>query len=145
MLEGLNDWLINIGVQRETAANLSRIIFMAGAIGFSVIVHLVLSKIIVKILIKAVIKTKNKLDDLLINSKLLNRAVYFAPLLVLYFSVEVIFPQPTAVLMVIKRVLLSAFVFAGVQVALSALNGFEQFYRNFEISKKNRSRDTFSF
>ncbi len=136
MLEGLKNWLLGIGIQEETVVYLAKIIFMTCVIILSIVADLVLRKIFVKIILKAVKKTKSRLDDLLVSSRLLKRLIYFAPLLIIHFGVEVIFPEPTASLILIKRVLSSAFVFIGMYAAIAALNGIEQFYRNFEIAKK---------
>jgi len=132
MLEILNKWFIDIGVN-ETLANylgwaaVVVIIFILAALS-----HFIAKKFFLTGISFLVKKSKTKWDDALLQRKVFNRLSHFAPALVIFFTAYLFGPVED----IIQRLAMVYMFFAGVLAVNSFLNAVVDIYRTYDISRQ---------
>jgi miniconductance mechanosensitive channel len=132
MIQTIKNWLLNIGFSKSWALPLANAV-MVLVIALACILSWLFVKIILTRVIAAYIRrSKSKWDDIFLERRLFSRAANLAPAIILHLSAPV-FP---GIQIWIQRLALSYIALVTLFVIFSLLDGFEEIYRTFEISRQ---------
>ena len=131
----LNNFFIGVGLSDFYASVSSYAVLVLGVILLSFIVDFISKKILLSIITKVTDKTSTKWDDILVERGLFNRLAHLAPVLVLYYTVPLIFPAVDAVTALVQRIILSYMIAVVLMMLSSLLSGINVIYSTYKISK----------
>ena len=110
-------------------------ILLLAVISLSILVNYITKKLLLSIITKLVSKTSTKWDDILIERGLFTRLAHIAPVLVLYFSLPLIFQNPEVTDGLIQRIIFSSLIFIILTIISSFITSVNVIYSTYEISK----------
>lgn len=131
MILFIKNWLINRGINETLSLFSSNIIAIAVVLIVSFIINILVKKILLKALKMAIKKSKNVWDDILVEKKVFDILARVSPPLVIY-TLAPIFPSYQSW---IQRIAFSYMVFIVLLATDKFLDGIDDIYRTYEISK----------
>ena len=136
MLQVLESWIIDNGIESSIANILSRGIIFFVIIIFSLIAYWVAKRFILKIVTTIVSKTATSWDDVLLKKKVFNRLAYLAPAVVLYTMFSIPFEGYSMLITVLNGAVL-IYMIAIIVLAINAfLNAALAIYDTYEVSSR---------
>ncbi|MCK5153332.1 MAG: mechanosensitive ion channel [Spirochaetales bacterium] len=131
----LNNFFISIGLDGPYSTIASKSVLIIAVVLISFIVDLIAKNILLSVIRKIVHKTKSKWDDILIERGLFNRLAHIAPVLVLYYSFPLIFPEANTITALIQRIIISYMIAVVLMMSSSLLSAVNAIYSTYKISK----------
>jgi miniconductance mechanosensitive channel len=131
MLEGLELWLIGLGVEGETTPWLAQVVILIGVLFVGYLFRLVIRWFIRHGLSKWIEKTDTYWDDVFYRSNFFLRLANIFPLLLLYFS-AVWMPDLADW---IQRIMLALIAFLSAWALEAALTAINDIYDDYEVAK----------
>ena len=126
-LKGLNPWGIGCGKA-------------LGIVLLALLIHFVSKRFLLKYLCRLFEKTKNKWDDVLTETHVLNWLAQLPGGMVVYSLLPIAFPAGGNIVNLTQRLTIIYMMLMSLMVVQSILNAVIDIYRNFEISKKRPIR-----
>ena len=136
MLELLNTWLLNQGINEGFAFYLARGIAMLLVLLLSFIANFVAKRYIVSALTYVISKSKSRWDDAVLRQRTLNRMAHLAPAIVIYVLTPIALQGLDSAIAIIRGALLIYMIVIMMLVLDSLLNTVEDIYQNFRASKE---------
>ncbi len=134
--ELMMDFLRGLGFENPgTIAVISRGIFLAVALLLSWIADLVTKKLLLRLLTDLAERTAGSWDDKIVRRGVFRNLAHFAPALVLYFLLPLIFPEAGDFLVFFQRGILTYMVGVTILVIDSFLGAVQDIYQSYEISR----------
>ncbi|WP_462280464.1 mechanosensitive ion channel family protein [Salinivirga cyanobacteriivorans] len=129
------EWLLNTGINSNLAD-----IFYVGAnilaiIAISIIADWVAKRIILQTIKQIVRKSKVTWDDVIFERKVFNRLSHLAPAIVIYYLIEVAFPEASGWVNFVQKLTYMYMVFIGILVLDSFVTALHEIYKRNPISK----------
>jgi len=131
----LKSWLFKMGVEAGICNWLSVLIVICAIILISIIADFISKKIILLIIKRIVKKTKNSWDDILLEKKVFHRLSQIVPIIIVYYSINIAFPDSQFAVDLVKKICIMYLVILLVMVLNSFLNGLNDIY-NMTIGEK---------
>ena len=136
MLELLQNWLLDHGINDGLAFYVARGVAVAAMLGLSVLANFVARRYIVATLTHIISKSKSKWDDAVVRQRTLNRLAHLAPALVIYLLTPIALEGFDWLIGFIRSALQVYMIVIMVLVIDSLLNTVEDVYQNFRASKE---------
>jgi len=129
------EWLLNTGINSSLAD-----IFYVGAnilaiIAISIIADWVAKRIILQTIKQIVRKSKVTWDDVIFERKVFNRLSHLAPAIVVYYLIEVAFPEASGWVNFVQKLTYMYMVFIGILILDSFVTALHEIYKRNPISK----------
>ncbi|HKK58715.1 MAG TPA: mechanosensitive ion channel domain-containing protein [Salinivirga sp.] len=129
------EWLLNTGINSSLAD-----IFYVGAnilaiIAISIIADWVAKRIILQTIKQIVRKSKVTWDDVIFERKVFNRLSHLAPAIVIYYLIEVAFPEASGWVNFVQKLTYMYMVFIGILILDSFVTALHEIYKRNPISK----------
>ena len=129
------EWLLNTGINSSLAD-----IFYVGTnilaiIAISIIADWVAKRIILQTIKQIVRKSKVTWDDVIFERKVFNRLSHLAPAIVIYYLIEVAFPEASGWVNFVQKLTYMYMVFIGILVLDSFVTALHEIYKRNPISK----------
>ena len=131
----LINFFMDLGLSEYYATLGRTAILLLAVISLSILVNYITKKLLLSIITKLVSKTSTKWDDILIERGLFTRLAHIAPVLVLYFSLPLIFQNPEVTDGLIQRIIFSSLIFIILTIISSFITSVNVIYSTYEISK----------
>ncbi|MDD4111867.1 MAG: mechanosensitive ion channel [Herbinix sp.] len=93
MKDLFNDFFENRGAERETAEILASLALVLAILVICILVYIIVKKVLVSIITKIIRRNKLKWDDILLDHKVIHRAVLIVPG-VLFYSLTAVYENP---------------------------------------------------
>lgn len=132
MAQGLQKWLVDLGLNQQVALYLRWIIMGAGVIILAYISSIITRRILLAAISQLIKHTKTKWDDALLRRKFFRRLAQFAPALVIYYAAS-LFP---AIEDVIRRIANIYMILVGLSTFNSFINAFQDIYSTYAVSRQ---------
>jgi miniconductance mechanosensitive channel len=129
----IQKFFLFIGIDPNTADTFNKLIMLALIILAAVITNIICNAIIIGIAKPFIRRTKNHLDDILLDKKILHKLVFIVPAIIIYILIPVFFPENTTLSIWIRK-LSSVYITA---VTIYFISGI--FDLLFEISYRNKN------
>ena len=136
MLELLQNWLLDHGINDDLAFYIARAVAVVVVLGLSALANFVAKRYIVATLTYVISKSKSKWDDAVVRQKTLNRLAHFAPALIIYMLTPFALEGLDWIITFIRSALQIYMIIIMVLVIDSLLNTVEDVYQNFRASKE---------
>ena len=136
MLELLNTWLLDNGINQGLSLYFAYGAAIAGVLILSLVANFVAKRYIVSALTHVISKTKSKWDDAVLRQKTLNRMAHLAPAVVIYVLTPIALEGFDPAIAIIRGALLIYMIIILMLVLDSLLNTVEDIYQNFRASKE---------
>ena len=136
MLELLNTWLLDQGVNQELAFYLVRGVAIVVVLLLGFIANFVAKRYIVSALTYVISKSKSKWDDAILRQRTLNRMAHLAPAIVMFVLTPIALAGLDQTIAIIRGALLIYMVIILMLVVDSLLNTAEDIYQNFRASRE---------
>jgi miniconductance mechanosensitive channel len=136
MLELLNTWLLDNGINESLAFYLARGVAIVGVLLLSFIANFVAKRYIVSALTYVISKSKSRWDDAVLRQRTLNRMAHLAPAVVIYVLTPIALQGLDPAIAIIRGALLIYMIIILMLVLDSLLNTVEDVYQNFRASKE---------
>ena len=136
MLELLQNWLLDHGINQGLAFYVARGLAVATMLGLSLLANFVAKRYIVATLTHVISKSKSKWDDAVVRQRTLNRLAHLAPALVIYMLTPIALESFDGLITFIRSALQVYMIVIMVLVIDSLLNTVEDVYQNFRASKE---------
>ncbi|ALO16937.1 Miniconductance mechanosensitive channel [Salinivirga cyanobacteriivorans] len=129
------EWLLNTGINSSLAD-----IFYIGTnilaiIAISIIADWIAKRIILQTIKQIVRKSKVTWDDVIFERKVFNRLSHLAPAIVIYYLIEVAFPEASGWVNFVQKLTYMYMVFIGILVLDSFVTALHEIYKRNPISK----------
>lgn len=124
----IKSWLLEQGVNSGFADFLCVVIILVGIAIISIIADFITKNIILVVIKRVVKKTKNSWDDILLEKKVFHKLSHFVPVIIVYYSVNIAFPDSEIAINLIKKASLIYLVVVLTMVVNSFLNGLNDIY-----------------
>jgi len=135
MLEVLQNWLLNNGLNEDMAFYAARSIAVVAILLLSAITDFVARHYIVSAITYVISRSKAQWDDAVLRQKTLSRLAHLAPALIIYVLTPVALQGLDAVIAFTKSATLIYMIIILMLVLDSLLNTVEEVYRSFRASK----------
>ncbi|RKX87619.1 MAG: mechanosensitive ion channel family protein [Spirochaetes bacterium] len=129
------NFLKSIGLSEFYAGIGSKVVLIATVILISVIVDLIAKKILLSVIKEIVHKTKTNWDDILVERGLFDRLAHIAPVLIIYYSIPLIFPGVNSFTDLGQRIVLAYMIALILMMLSSFLSSINTIYSTYKISK----------
>ncbi|MFT5386708.1 MAG: miniconductance mechanosensitive channel [Saprospiraceae bacterium] len=136
MLEILENWMVDQGLDLSATNILARSLILALIIVFSLIADLLAKRFILKGIAAIVRRTATQWDDMILGKKVFNRLAHLAPAIVIYLSVPIPLAGYDWLLSIINGIVLIYMIVIGILTLDSFLNASLVIYKTYEISKE---------
>jgi miniconductance mechanosensitive channel len=136
MLELINSWLLDQGLNQSLAYYLSRGIAVTGVLLLSIGANFVAKRYILAALAHLVSKSSAKWDDLVLQKRTLNRLAHLAPALVVYVLTPIALEDFALVIEIIRGALLIYMTVILMLVIDSILSAVEDVFQEFRAAKQ---------
>ncbi len=136
MLELLNTWFLDHGINEGLAFYFARGIAMVGVLLLSLVANFVAKRYVVSALTYVVSRSKSRWDDAVLRQRTLNRIAHLAPAIVIYVLTPIALQGLDSAISIIRGALLIYMIIILVLVLDSLLNTVEDVYQNFRASKE---------
>ena len=134
-LRALERWLVSAGLHETAASYLVAFLKALLLALLASLVHLVVKRVLLKFVTQFARRTRTDWDDLLIQRKLFHRAAQFAPAILVWRLVPVVF-QDDIVVEFARRSMEIYMLLIGLLVVDSLLNASNDIYQRFEVSRR---------
>ncbi len=129
------NFLKSIGLSEFYAGIGSKVVLIATVILISVMVDLIAKKILLSVIKEIVHKTKTNWDDILVERGLFDRLAHIAPVLIIYYSIPLIFPGVNSFTDLGQRIVLAYMIALILMMLSSFLSSINTIYSTYKISK----------
>jgi len=136
MLELLQNWLLDHGINDDLAFYVARGVAVLVVLGLSALANFVAKRYIVATLTYVISKSKSEWDDAVVRQRTLSRLAHFAPALVIYMLTPFALEGLDWMVTFIRSALQIYMIILMVLVIDSLLNTVEDVYQNFRASKE---------
>ncbi len=136
MLELINSWLLDQGLNQSLAHYLSRGVAVAGVLLLSVAANFVAKRYIFAALAHLITKSNTKWDDSVLSQRSLNRLAHLAPALVVFVLIPVAMAGFDSAIAAIRGALLIYMAIILVLVIDSMLSAVEDIYQEFRTAEQ---------
>ena len=136
MLELLQSWLLDHGINEGLAFYIARVFAVVAVLMLAVIANFVAKRYIVSALTYAISKSKAKWDDAVVRQRALSRLAHLAPAVVIYVLTPIALEGLDSVITFIRGALLIYMIVILMLVLDSLLNTVEDVYQSFRASKQ---------
>jgi len=136
MMELVNSWLQNQGINEYLAYYLARCIAVTGMLLLSVIANFVARRYILTALSYIISKSSAKWDDMIVRQRTLARMTHLAPALVIYVLTPIALEGFDSAVDIIRNATLIYMIFILMLILDSLLNTAEHIYQNYRASKQ---------
>ena len=136
MLELLNTWLLDNGINESLAFYFARGVAIVVVLLLSFVANFVAKRYIVSALTYVISKSKSRWDDAVLRQRTLNRMAHLAPAIVIYLLTPIALQGIDPAIAIIRDALLIYMIIILMLVLDSLLNTFEDVYQNFRASKE---------
>ena len=136
MLELLNTWLLDNGINESLAFYFARGVAIVGVLLLSFVANFVAKRYIVSALTYVISKSKSRWDDAVLRQRTLNRMAHLAPAIVIYVLTPIALQGLDPAIAIIRDALLIYMIIILALVLDSLLNTVEDIYKNFRASKE---------
>jgi miniconductance mechanosensitive channel len=136
MLELLNTWLLDNGINESLAFYLARGVAIVAVLLLSFVANFVAKRYIVSALTYVISKSKSKWDDAVLRQRTLNRIAHLAPAVIIYVLTPIALQGFDPAIAIIRNALLIYMIIILALVLDSLLNTVEDVYQNFRASKE---------
>jgi len=136
MLELLNTWLLDNGINESLAFYFARGVAIVGVLFLSLVANFVAKRYIVSALTYVISKSKSRWDDAVLRQRTLNRMAHLAPAIVIYVLTPIALQGLDPAIVIINDALLIYMLIILALVLDSLLNSVEDIYKNFRASKE---------
>lgn len=140
MLDKLEQLLVNFGMARQYAGPVLSAALLAGALILAWIANILARKILHGLLTGIARRTSTTWDDIVVEQGVFKRVAHYAPALVLYFLLPLIFPGDSGILLFVQRLILVYMIGVTVLVLDVLLNSVHQIYQTYSISRSRPIR-----
>lgn len=103
IIYSLRDWLESLGITEKIVEYSSVIIILIAIAVLSWAANYIAKNILVTVIRRLVKNTKNKWDDILVEKKVFHKLSHFAPALIIYFTIDIAFPESYATVQFINQ------------------------------------------
>lgn len=122
------DILVGWGVNHSTSEVLSVVAILLAIAIVSIIANYITKKIILVIIKKVVKKTKTTWDDILLEKKIFDKLSQVAPILIIYYTINIAFPFNDMVVLVVQKAIMVYMVVVVIMMFNSFLNAVNEIY-----------------
>jgi len=136
MLELLNTWLSDQGINEGLALYFARGVAIAGVLILSIAANFVAKRYILSALTHIISKSKSKWDDAVLRQRTLNRLAHLAPALVIYVLTPIALEGLDSTIAITRGALQIYMIVIMMLVLDSVLNTVEDIYQSFRASKE---------
>ncbi len=136
MLELLNTWLLDNGINESLAFYFARGVAIVGVLLLSFVANFVAKRYIVSALTYVISKSKSTWDDAVLRQRTLNRMAHLAPAIVIYVLTPIALQGLDPAIAIIRDALLIYMIVILMLVLDSLLNTVEDIYQSFRASKE---------
>ncbi len=136
MLELLNTWLLDNGINESLAFYIARGVAIVAVLLLSFVANFVAKRYIVSALTYVISKSKSRWDDAVLRQRTLNRMAHLAPAIVIYVLTPIALQGLDPAIAIIRDALLIYMIIILMLVLDSLLNTVEDVYQNFRASKE---------
>jgi len=136
MLELLNTWLLDNGINESLAFYFARGVAIVVVLLLSFVANFVAKRYIVSALSYVISRSKSKWDDAVLRQRTLNRMAHLAPAIVIYVLTPIALQGFDPAIAIIRDALLIYMIIILMLVLDSLLNTVEDVYQNFRASKE---------
>ncbi len=136
MLELLNTWLLDNGINESLAFYFARGVAIVGVLLLSFVANFVAKRYIVSALTYVISKSKSRWDDAVLRQRTLNRMAHLAPAIVIYVLTPIALQGLDPAIAIIRDALLIYMIVILMLVLDSLLNTVEDIYQSFRASKE---------
>ena len=133
--EDIIQWLIEAGMQHETAILIRMLLFLLLIIMMSFIADRLIKGLFIKILARFVKKSKTLWDDVLLERKFFSRLAHFAPALVVFYTIHWVFDGYPVLVSIVQGATRVYMIFVGMQVIDAFLNAVHDIYLTLPVSR----------
>lgn len=131
----IHDWLVNIGLDDNTAMLLKGMIIVIGIFIISYIVFLIARRIIVRILHEIAKRTETTWDDVMVERRVFHRLAYLAPAILIHSLMPNMLANYETWTLLLQGALKIYMVLIVIIVLDAFFNALIDIYQNFEIAK----------
>lgn len=132
MIQMIKKWMLNIGFSKSWASPLANAVMVLLIVLACILCWLFVKTILIRVIAVYIRRSKSKWDDIFLERRLFSRAANLAPAIILHLSAPV-FP---GIQVWIQRLALSHIALVTLLIIFSLLDGLEEIYRTFEISRE---------
>lgn len=136
MLELINSWLLDQGINQGLAHYLSRGIAIAGVLALGVGANFVAKRYILSALAYLISKSSSKWDDSVLRQRTLNRLAHLAPALVVFVLTPIALEGFNSIIEIVRGALLIYMIVILMLVIDSMLSAVEDVYQEFRAAKQ---------
>ena len=136
MLELLNTWLLDNGINESLAFYFARGVAIVAVLLLSFVANFVAKRYIVSALTYVISKSKSRWDDAVLRQRTLNRMAHLAPAVIIYVFTPIALQGLDPAIVIIRGALLIYMIIILMLVLDSLLNTVEDVYQNFRASKE---------
>ncbi len=136
MIQRFIDWLISLGVSPILSGIPGIVLASLDAVLLGLFSYLFAKHIILRIITKIVRKTKNRYDDVLLENKVFKRIPHLFPVVVLLFSIHIVFSDYQNVVEILNRILFADIVILVMLTINSFLTSTNIIYRSLHSTMK---------
>ncbi len=133
--EDIIQWLIQAGMQHETAILIRMLLFLLVIVMMSFIADRLVKGLFIKIVSRFVKKSKTLWDDVLLERKFFPRLAHFAPALVIFYSIHWVFDGYPVLVSIVQGATRVYMIFVGMQVIDAFLNAVHDIYLTLPVSR----------
>jgi len=134
----LKKWLVTLGLAENHATIISIALLIAGIIIIAFIADFITKKVLTAVVTRLVKKSKSKWDDIFAKKKVFGRIAHFAPALIIYFGINLVFVVESKWITIIQAGALIYIILITLLVIDSIINSAHAIYQSLPISR-NRS------
>lgn len=124
----LEAWLNSIGIKGSFSEVLCVVIIITGILAVSFLSDFITRKVLLAIIKKVVKKTQTTWDDILVEKKVFHRFSRIVPIIIIYYSINIAFPDSQFVVLFIKKAAMIYLVVVLTMVLNAFLNGLNEIY-----------------
>ena len=136
MLELLNTWLLDNGINEGLAFYFARGVAIVVVLLLSFVANFVAKRYIVSALSYVISRSKSRWDDAVLRQRTLNRMAHLAPAIVIFVLTPIALQGLDTTIAIIRDALLIYMIIILALVLDSLLNTFEDVYQSFRASKE---------
>ncbi len=124
----LEAWLNTIGIKGSFSEVLCVIIIITGILAVSFLADFITKKVLLAIIKKVVRRTHTTWDDILVKKKVFHRFSRIVPIIIIYYSINIAFPDSQFIVVLIKKAAMIYLVVVLTMVLNAFLNGLNEIY-----------------
>ncbi len=132
-------WLHKIGITGQLSEILCVVIILVGILIVSLLADFITKKILLTVIKKLAKKTHTVWDDILVDKKVFHKLSHIVPIIIVYYSINIAFPDSQIAVDFIKKAATIYLVIVLVMVLNAFLNGLNEIYNVTIGDKKGTS------